>query len=517
MKELSLDNCRLDRRYDIFAQLGRGSYAEIFAARDTMAAAQSPHRLVAIKALNVFLQNDLDPELERTLVENFQNEAVALDRVRHPNIISRLGHGTARDGRGTLFHYLVLEYLEGGDLQKACREKPLALKPALKYIEQTCAGLRHAHRNGVIHRDIKPQNLLLTKDRETVKIADFGVARLNTSDAPITRVGTNIYAAPEHSPLGIDGGVMVVPVLTPAADIYSLAKSVYALLTREAPRFYANQQITDLPLSVRNEEWAAELKRVLAKATSREPDDRHQSVDEFWQDLEGIRRYADEFETATNIRPKFHQVPQPHVARGYSPIAPQRARFDTSRELKMRHQFGSAVAAPAIDIDKIATPKHPAFVPTERVEDHWPQAQPEVQPNSQFKIEIPNAVGYNGEVKPKRKGKFLRRAAILVLLVAGFSGALYLTQSFLRNSGLLPDATGVFGQKTGRANTDINLRPSPNINNEPIGLVTRNSRVRIVKTENNWYQVDVLEQGRDREDAPPTTRGWLNSKYVVLD
>lgn len=513
MKELSLDNCRLDRRYDIFAQLGRGSYAEIFAARDTLAASQSPHRLVAIKALNVFLQDDLDPDLERTLVENFQNEAVALDRVRHPNIISRLGHGTARDTRGTLFHYLVLEYLEGGDLQKACREKPLALKAALKYIEQTCAGLRHAHRNGVIHRDIKPQNLLLTKDRETIKIADFGVARLNTSDAPITRVGTNIYAAPEHSPLGIDGGVMVVPVLTPAADIYSLAKSVYALLTREAPRFYANHQITDLPLSVRNEEWADELKRVLAKATSREPEDRHQSVDEFWQDLEGIRRYADEFETATNIRPKFHQVPQPHVARGYSPIAPQRARFDTSRELKMRHQFGSAVAAPAIDIDQIATPKYPAVIPIERAEDYWPKPVP----NTQLQIDIPNAVGYEDNAKPKRKGKFLRRAALLVMFLLVFGGALYLTHSFLKTSGILPDVTGAFGQKTGRANTDINLRPSPNINNEPIGLVTRNSKVRIVKIENNWYQVDVLEQGRERDDALPATRGWLNSKYVVLD
>ncbi|NOT48958.1 MAG: protein kinase [Acidobacteria bacterium] len=513
MKELSLDNCRLDKRYDIFAQLGRGSYAEIFVARDTLAAEQSPHRMVAIKALNVFLQDDLDPELERTLVENFQNEAVALDRVRHPNIISRLGHGTARDTRGTLFHYLVLEFLEGGDLQKSCREKPPALKAALKYIEQTCAGLRHAHRHGVIHRDIKPQNLLLTKDRETVKIADFGVARLNTSDAPITRVGTNIYAAPEHSPLGVDGNVMVVPVLTPAADIYSLAKSVYALLTREAPRFYANQQITDLPLSVRNEDWAAELKRVLAKATSREPEERHQSVDEFWQDMEGIRRYADEFETATNVRPKFHQVPQPHVARGYSPIAPQQARFDTSRELKMRHQFGSAVAAPAIDIDKAATPKHPVIIPTERVEDHWPA------PNktSQFQIEIPNAVGYHDDAKPKRKGKFLRRFLTGILLLVLFSGALYLTHSFLKNSGLLPDIAGVFGQKTGRANTDINLRPSPNLNNEPIGLVTRNSRVRIVKAENNWYQVDVLEQGRERDDAPPATRGWLNSKYVVLD
>ena len=156
MRELALSNCRLDRRYNIERELGRGSYAEIFLARDTLAAPGTPHEQVVIKALNVFLQDDLDADLERTLVENFQNEAVALDRVRHPNIISRLGHGTARDLNGTIFHYLVLEYMAGGDLQKLCREKVLDLPLSMKYIEQVCAGLAYAHRHDVIHRDIKP-------------------------------------------------------------------------------------------------------------------------------------------------------------------------------------------------------------------------------------------------------------------------------------------------------------------------------------------------------------------------
>ena len=513
MKELSLENCRLDKRYDIFAQLGRGSYAEIFAARDTLASPQSPHRQVAIKALNVFLQDDLDPDLERTLVENFQNEAVALDRVRHPNIISRLGHGTARDTRGTLFHYLVLEYLEGGDLQRLCRESGFSLKQALKYVEQTCAGLRHAHNHGVIHRDIKPQNLLLTKDRDTVKIADFGVARIHTSEAPITRVGTNIYAAPEHSPLNAHGEVMVVPALTPAADIYSLGKTAYTLITRESPRFYANEPITDLPLSVRNEEWAGELKRVLERATQRDPRDRHQSVEEFWQDLEGVRRFSEDFETATHVRPKFHTVPQPHVARGYSPVAPQQPRFDTSRDLRLRHQFGPAAAAPSIDLANAARPRHPAIA--------VPSQQPAIQlpvnnaNNSQVKIEIPNAHIAKAK-KPKRERKLLRRTAAFLMFIAMFAAGLFLTYSFFQNSGI-GEITSVFRYKTGRANTDINLRPAPSTDNDPIGLVTRNSRLRIVKIQNNWYQVDVLEQGKPRDDQPAVSRGWLNGRYVDLD
>ncbi|MGH9949540.1 MAG: serine/threonine protein kinase, partial [Pyrinomonadaceae bacterium] len=337
MRELSLSNCRLDRRYDILRQLGRGSYAEIFLARDTVAAPNTPHSQVVIKALNVFLQDDLDADLERTLVENFQNEAVALDRVRHPNIISRLGHGTARDLKGTIFHYLVLEYLAGGDLQKLCREHVLSLKDVVKYIEQICAGLGYAHRRNIIHRDIKPQNLLLTADRETVKIADFGVARVHVSDAPITRVGTNIYAPPEHSPLSIGEGVMTVATLTPAADIYSLAKTIYTLLTCEAPRHFANHPIDDLPITSQDEEWADELKRVLRRATLSDPAERHQTVEQLWADLEGVRRIAADGEIETQVRSKLHAAPQAHVAKGYSPVAPQKPRFDTSRDLRKRH------------------------------------------------------------------------------------------------------------------------------------------------------------------------------------
>jgi serine/threonine protein kinase len=142
MTELKLQNCRLDGRYDVQDCLGRGSYAEIYVARDR-AAGDGMTPMVVIKALNVFLQETPDLDLERTLIENFQNEAVALDRVRHPNIISRLGHGTAIDLSGTTFHYLVLEYMPGGDLATLCRIEPLSLKDTLFHLEQVCAGLAH--------------------------------------------------------------------------------------------------------------------------------------------------------------------------------------------------------------------------------------------------------------------------------------------------------------------------------------------------------------------------------------
>src|SRR5436309_7429336 len=140
MTELKLLQCRLDGRYDIEECLGRGSYAEIYMARD-LAATDEQFRKVVIKALNVLLQGYQDPDLERTLIQNFQNEAIALDRVRHPNIISRLGHGTALDLNGTAFHYIVLEYLGGGDLSALSRRERLELNRALLYLQQVCGGL----------------------------------------------------------------------------------------------------------------------------------------------------------------------------------------------------------------------------------------------------------------------------------------------------------------------------------------------------------------------------------------
>src|SRR5262245_46027068 len=290
MSEHKLQQSRLDRRYDLIECLGRGSYAEIYVANDNSAATDGPRRVV-IKALNVQLQDTPDEDLERTLVVNFQNEAVALDRVRHPNVISRLGHGTAIDLEGTTFHYLVIEYLPGGDMNAFARRNPLTIEQGLKYLEQVCSGLAHAHKAGVIHRDIKPQNLLLTADHKIVKIADFGVARIEATEGAITRVGTNIYSAPEHNPLVHTGQLDPALLsssrdnLLPAADVYSLAKTAYTLLAGESPRRFAHHPVTALPESINRQYWSEPVLRVIEKATQTRISDRYQSVQEFWDEF----------------------------------------------------------------------------------------------------------------------------------------------------------------------------------------------------------------------------------------
>ena len=498
MKELSLENCRLDKRYDVRERLGRGSYAEVFLARDTFASERSPHVDVVIKALNVFLQDDLDDDLERTLVENFQNEAIALDRVRHPNIISRLGHGTARDLRNCVFHYLVLEYLPGGDLQALVRANKPSLKQAMNFVEQICAGLGHAHACGIIHRDIKPQNLLLTADRATVKIADFGVARVQLNDAPITRVGTNIYAPPEHSPMMVGHtGALDFAQLTPAADVYSLAKTVYMIATGESPRPFANESITSLPETIRREEWADELRRVLQKATLSDPRRRHQSVEDFWNDLAIVREIVADGEDETVIR--RHTVPQAHVARGYTPFAPRQPQFEAEPPAAAR---GATVALNAASRDTVRTNANAIFGA-----DYTPPAGNDTAP-------MPTVVKY--DTRRKKYNRARKHTALAVFFLI-FIGVLYGTAIYMRGRGVLPEIRNPFRTQTATANTDVYLRPSPSTDNDPLGLVTRNSKVRIVNSQNNWYQVDVIEQGRTRNAAVAATRGWLNGKYLDLD
>src|SRR6185369_636499 len=120
--------------------------------------------------------------------------------------------------------------------------------------------------------------------KEVVKIADFGVARIDETEGAITRVGTNIYSAPEHNPLmqtgQLDTGGLRVrhKHLTPAADIYSLAKTTYTLLAGESPRRFAQHAVTELPPHIRATTWASSVLRVLEKATQNRSEARYQTV-----------------------------------------------------------------------------------------------------------------------------------------------------------------------------------------------------------------------------------------------
>lgn len=521
MSELKLQQSLLDGRYEILDCLGRGSYAEIYVARD-LSAAQGEPQAVVIKALNVLLQGVPDAELERTLIENFQNEAVALDRVRHPNIISRLGHGTAIDLSGTPFHYLVLEYLAGGELGARCRKEPFTLERALFYLEQVCSGLAHAHNCGVIHRDIKPQNLLLTADAQTVKIADFGVAKIEATEGAITRVGTNVYAAPEHNPLVQTGQLDLSsinskqPHLTPAADIYSLAKTTYTLLAGEAPRRFSHHQITELPEAIANKAWAEDVLRVLRRATEDKPENRYQTVQEFWEELSDaalpptipLKPLGGAEEVRQRQTSKLTKVEATTID-----APPPRPRFETRDLINQSPPEGNGIKRPRIVVPvHLAKPNDPSTRPAPHTGVAETSAPEHARPVDDF---VPAPQYQPG-------GRSLR-ALIAFLIILGFAGILLATHYYVsRQRTVMPAPTGnTSSPDVGREAVvmrEANLRREPSMtSNPPLRKVKKGSRVRIlsVNESNNWYEIQVLTQEGSDQDA--ITRGWMGKSTLELD
>lgn len=531
MAELKLQQSRLDGRYDVLECLGRGSYAEIYVAKDNAAHEGAPTTVV-IKALNIFLQETPDAELERTLVANFQNEAVAIDRVRHPHIINRLGHGTAIDLAGTTFHYIVLEYLPGGDMLALSRHHPLSIEKTIFYLEQVCSGLAHAHKCGVIHRDIKPQNLLLTSDRKIVKIADFGVARFEATEGAITRVGTNIYSAPEHNPIiqtsHLDTGSLVATAenLTPAADIYSLAKTTYSLLAGEAPRRFAHHSISELPEALKGEYWSGSVLRVLEKATQRRPENRYQTVEEFWDELADAALPPTRALSAENLIAQRKPSAELSIEPDDITEAPPRARFEPGH-------------APELAQASLEPSKRPRIVvPVSRIQPYMPGAE-SIPPRpaakdivagfphesrGQSRMQSRNGSSSTVQIQshqPPQQSR-PRRLLVALLLILSFSGMLLATHKYvtsqwnpLRRIVGLPDVF-VAGQE-GVTTTDVNLRAGPSSSNQNIGLAEAGSRVKVLSENNNWYEIQVLTHGRPKTDQFLSDRGWINKRFVKFD
>ncbi|MFN0087913.1 MAG: protein kinase domain-containing protein [Blastocatellia bacterium] len=535
MPELKLENSLVDNRYEVRERLTRGSYAEIFVAYDRELA-----REVVIKALNTSLQGTPDVELERTLIENFQNEAIALDTVRHPNVILRWNHGTAADLGGVPFHYLVLEYMPGGDLLKRCRSREgncLSLSEALVYFKQVCEALAYAHSKGIIHRDLKPNNFLLSADHRTVKIADFGVAKIDADDdREITRVGADVYAPPEHHPEEITEHV---DRLTASADIYSLAKSFYTVVCGRAPNQFKADPILFLPGEVKSHPWAAGLLPVLRRATDDDPGRRHATVVEFWSDLAQVAALGEperepavaeeDPEELTLVKPRLE------VAPGALPTKPLEPEFDpTLASVRSHTTYTSATpvrrreAAPppitpnrveaAFSHDrpgKIVVTLHepspaPAALPAQKVSSP-PAPKGENRPAAEKpapKVEKPRR-------KLRVKDRFsenLRRRTFIGLMTMAFLGLLVSVYNFFRGGSL---AFG-FGSPTEIevVSQALNVREGPSMQDRKLGEIEQGSRHRTLGgDEYGWLQIEVTRWSKAMPDTQ-TNVGWI---YGNLD
>ena len=218
-------------RYRVEGRLGVGGMSTVHLAFD-----QRLERYVALKLLAEHLADD------QTFVSRFRREALAAARLVHPNIVQVFDFGF---DEGHHQHFIVMEHIAGQSCAELLRDRGhLDIDQAVEVVCQACRGLDYAHRNGVVHRDVKPGNLLVS-DNDVVKLADFGIARA-TDQSSITQVGsvlgTAAYLAPEQA-RGEEAG--------PRADIYSLGVVTYQLLSGRLP--YEANSLSELALMQQRE------------------------------------------------------------------------------------------------------------------------------------------------------------------------------------------------------------------------------------------------------------------------
>ncbi len=292
----SLIDTLFDGRYMIVRKLGAGGMADVYLAED-----QELGRRVAIKILNDRHAND------DQFIERFRREAKNAAALNHPNIVSIYDRGEAEDT-----YYIAMEYLDGRTLKELVVGRgPAPVNVAVEYARQILSALRFAHRHGIVHRDIKPHNVLV--DREgRVKVTDFGIARAGTSQMTEAGsiVGTAQYLSPEQA-----RGTEV----DQRSDLYSLGVVLYELLTGQTP-FDGDTPVeiamkhlsaTPRPPSQIRRDVPRDLDMVVMRALAKDPATRYQSAEEMEADLERVLRGAPVAAATTDSATQIMRAPPP--------------------------------------------------------------------------------------------------------------------------------------------------------------------------------------------------------------
>ncbi|HHW32208.1 MAG TPA: Stk1 family PASTA domain-containing Ser/Thr kinase [Clostridiaceae bacterium] len=261
----------LGNRYELLEKIGGGGMALVYRARCTLL-----NRDVAIKILRPEFTNDEE------FVKRFRVEAQAAASLSHPNIVSIYDVGHEDN-----IHYLVMEYIDGTTLKEYIEEKGvLGWREAVNITIQICSAIEQAHRKNIIHRDIKPHNIMLTSEG-IAKVTDFGIARA-VSSSTITVVGSTIGSVHYFSPEQARGGY-----IDEKSDIYSLGIAMYEMVTGEVP-FTGESPVTvalkhlqdePVPPKIKNPDLPQGVNDIIMKAIKKDKSKRYQSASDMLSDL----------------------------------------------------------------------------------------------------------------------------------------------------------------------------------------------------------------------------------------
>ena len=288
-------------KYEVLEVVGQGGMGVVYKALD-----HEIGRLVGIKMMTKAVMND------PVLLERFYREAQSAGKLRHPNIVTIYDLGVQE-----AVPYIVMEFLEGESLDVALRSgRPLALEGKLNIVIQVCSALAYAHEQSIIHRDIKPGNVMLLKDG-TVKLVDFGIARIGAEY--VTRTGQLWGSIQYMSPEQIQGTHVDL-----RTDIFSTGVLLYQMLTDTLPFEAQDAGATLLriihgspaPLNKFVQEYPLELDGIVQRVLSKKPDDRYQTANELAFDLSHVeeqlrrKRVSEQLEV---VQRSFADGQWPHV------------------------------------------------------------------------------------------------------------------------------------------------------------------------------------------------------------
>ncbi len=264
----------LGNRYELVEKIGGGGMAVVYKAKCKLL-----NRFVAIKILRT------DSDMTEDFIKRFKVEAQAAGSLSHPNIVSIYDVGNEGD-----INYIVMEYVEGYTLKDVIAQSgKLTWRATVKIASQICAGLEHAHKNHIIHRDIKSQNILVNEEL-VAKVTDFGIARASTNST-ITMTGNTIGSVHYFSPEQAKG-----QHTDEKSDIYSLGIVMYEMITgrvpfdADTPVSVALKQIQELPIPPiqYDKDMPVAVNDIIMKALQKEPRLRYQSATEMLKDLQAV-------------------------------------------------------------------------------------------------------------------------------------------------------------------------------------------------------------------------------------